>query len=75
MGEIRAPSMTSTWGDLSGEEFMKGIDDVYTQVVHWRTSSSGASGKKFVAVLNCLFNVFALALNDSTFIDAPKTSG
>ena len=31
-----APSMTSLWGDLSGERFMKSIYDAYAQVVNWR---------------------------------------
>lgn len=26
----------SSWGDLSGEDFIKAIDDAYAQVVHWR---------------------------------------
>ena len=57
-------SMTSTWGDLLGEEFMKEIDDAYAQVVHWRpnlfTVPSGACGKKFIAELTRFFNAFAM---------------
>ena len=29
-----APSMTSPWGDLLGEEFTKALDEAYAQVVH-----------------------------------------
>ena len=52
--------MTSSWGDLSGKEFIKVIDDAYAQVVHWQPNlfkiPSGACGKHFVAKLTCLFN-------------------
>ena len=55
--------MNSSWGDLSGEEFTKVIDDAYAQVVHWRSNPfkvpSGACGKQFVAELTRLFNAFA----------------
>ena len=48
-------SMNSMWGDLSGEEFTKAMDDAYAQVVHWRPNlfkvPSGACGKQFVAEL------------------------
>jgi hypothetical protein len=61
---MAASSMTSSWGDLSGEEFTKVIDDVYAQVVHWRPNlfkvPSGACGKQFVAELTRLFNAFAM---------------
>ena len=30
-----APSMTSSWGGLSGEEFTIVIDEAYAEVVHW----------------------------------------
>ena len=70
-GEIRTlpsfrptPSMNSSWGDLSGEEFMTVIEDTYAQVVHWRPNlfkvPSGACGKQFVSELTRLFNAFAL---------------
>ena len=59
-----ALSMSSSWGDLSGEEFMKAIDDAYSQVVHWRPNlfkiPSGACGKQFVVEITRLFNAFAL---------------
>ena len=59
-----ALSMSSSWGDLSGDEFMKAIDDAYSQVVHWRPIlfkiPSGACGKQFVVELTRLFNAFAL---------------
>ena len=59
-----APSMTSSWGGLSGEEFTLAIDEAYAQVVHWRPNlfkvPSGASGKQFVAELTRFFNAFAL---------------
>lgn len=55
-------SMHSIWGDLSGEDFMKAIDDAYAQVVHWRPNrfnvSSGPRGKQFVAELAHLFDAF-----------------
>ena len=57
-------SMTASWGDLSGEEFTKAIDDAYAQVIHWRPNlfkiPSGACGKQLVTELTCLFNAFAL---------------
>ena len=31
-----AQNMTASWGDLSGEEFTKAIDDAHAQVIHWR---------------------------------------
>ena len=56
-------SMDSSWGDLSGEEFTKMIDDAYAQVVHWRPNlfkvPSGACGKQFVVELTRFFNAFA----------------
>ena len=59
----QVPSMTASWGDLSGEDFTKIIDDAYAQVVHWRPNlfqiPSGACGKQFVTELTCLFNAFA----------------
>ena len=30
------PSITSSWGDISGEKFSKAIDDAYAEVVHWK---------------------------------------
>ena len=57
-------NMSSSWGDLSSEEFTKVMDDAYAQVVHWRPNlfkvPSGASGKKFVAELVRLFTGFAM---------------
>ena len=29
------PSITSCWGDISGDKFSKAIDDAYAEVVHW----------------------------------------
>ena len=59
-----APTITSSWGDLSGEELTKAIDDAYAQVVHWRPNlfkvPSGACGKQIVSELTRLFNAFAL---------------
>ena len=59
-----AQSMSSSWGDLSGEDFTKVIDDAYAQVVHWRPNlfkaPSGKCGKQFVAELTRLFNTFAM---------------
>ena len=56
--------MSSSWGDLSEDEFTKAIDSAYAQVVHWRPNlfkvPSGACGKQFVAELTRLFNAFAL---------------
>ena len=56
--------MTASWGDLSGEEFTKAIDDAYAQVIHWRPNlfkiPSGACGKQLVTELTCLFNAFVL---------------
>ena len=47
--------MSSSWGDLSEDEFTKAIDSAYAQVVHWRPNlfkvPSGACGKQFVADL------------------------
>ena len=55
--------MTLSWGDVSGKEFSKAIDDAYAQLVHWRPNflkvPSGAWGKQFVSELTCLFNGFA----------------
>ena len=59
-----APSMTSSWGGLSGEEFTIVIDEAYAEVVHWKPNlfkvPSGARGKQFVAELTRFFNAFAL---------------
>lgn len=56
--------MMALWGDLSGEEFTKAIDDAYAQVIHWRPNlfkiPSEACGKQFVTELTHLFNTFAL---------------
>ena len=58
-----APSMTSSWGGVSGVDFSKMIDDAYAEVVHWRPNlfkiPSGACGKQFVTELTRLFNSFA----------------
>ena len=55
--------MSSSWGDVSENEFTKAIDSAYAQVVHWRPNlfkvPSGACGKQFVAELTRLFNAFA----------------
>ena len=55
--------MSSSWGDLSEDEFTKAIDSAYAQVVHWRPNlfkvPSGACGKQFVAELTRLFDAFA----------------
>ena len=52
-------SVNSSWGDLSGEDFVKDIDDAYAQIVHWRSNlfkvPSGACGKQFVAKLTRFF--------------------
>ena len=51
-----------TWGDLSGQEFTSLVNEVYSQVVHWRPNffkvPSGSSGKQFVAELACLYEAF-----------------
>ena len=56
--------MSSSWGDLSEDEFRKAIASAYAQVVHWRPNlfkvPSGACGKQFVAELTRLFNAYAL---------------
>ena len=60
-----ASSMNSPLGDLSGEDFMKAIDDAYAQVVHWRPNlfkvPSGACGKQFI--LNLPIFLMLLPLN------------
>ena len=64
--EVRTlPSFrTSSWGDLSGEESTKVIDDAYAQIIYWRPNlfkvPSGACGKHFVAEFTRLFNSFAM---------------
>ena len=53
--------MSSSWGDLSGEDFTRAIDDAYSQVVHWRPNLFKIPcGKQFVVELTRLFNAFAL---------------
>ena len=82
--EVRTlPSFrTSSWGDLSGEESTKVIDDAYAQIVYWRPNlfkvPSGACGKHFVAEFtrhgilprSCCTE----GRHDPTIIDAPKTT-
>ena len=54
-------SMSSSWGELSGEEFIKATDDVYSPVVHWRPKFFwGHVGSNLWQSLHCirLFNAF-----------------
>ena len=54
---------TTTWQDISGEEFSKAIDEAYSQTVHWIPNlfmvPSGSSGKQFIGELAKLYDAFA----------------
>lgn len=53
------------WGTVSGEEFVRVVDSVYDEVVHWRRNlfkvPSGKEGKAFVSELARLFRSYAEA--------------
>ena len=63
--------MSSSWQDISGQEFGSSIDDAYSQIFHWIPNlfmlPSGNCGKKFVAELACLFEAYATESPIETF--------
>ena len=62
---------SSSWQDISGQEFGTSIDDAYSQIVHWIPNlfmlPSGNCGKKFVAELARLFEAYATESPIETF--------
>lgn len=53
----------AAWQDISGEDFVKAIDEAYNQTVHWVPNlfmlPSGSSGKQFIVELAKLYDAFA----------------
>ena len=53
---------TFKWGNTNGTEFVKILDDVYAEVIHWRrncfTVPFGKAGKSFVSELSRLYLAF-----------------
>ena len=61
---------TFKWGNSSGTEFVKNLDDAYAEVVHWRcncfTVPFGKAGRSFVSELSRLY----LAFGSSSLLEA-----
>ena len=57
------PTPNFQWGDQDGESFTRGVDQCYTEIVHWRRNlfkvPSGKAGRTFVHELSRLFQAYA----------------
>ena len=57
------PTPNFQWGDQDGESFTRGVDQCYTEIVHWRRNlfkvPSGKAGRTFVHELSHLFQAYA----------------